>query len=154
MIRLGASPRAATGVKTKRSFAPSLPPRPPTRPPPPPVFIRPLLCLTSSPAVHKHTTHPAALSSAPSAPALYLRLSCLEPFPSLSLSLPLLLPVRPPARRSSAKAANIRRLCLIFCAPHKGSDSPTFYCFLSFSLGGVYCGGVLEKMMYKTWCLR
>lgn len=112
-------------------------------------FIRPLLCLTSLPAVHKHTTHPAALSSAPSAPSLYLRLSCLEPFPSFSLSLPLLLPVRPPARCSSAKAANIRRLCLIFCVPHKGSDSLTFYCSSLLLLG---C--VLEKMMYKTWCLR
>lgn len=84
-----------------------------------------LIGLTGSPAVHKHTMHPQALFPTS---LLYL-LSCLKPFPSLILT-----SVAPPHRRSSAKAALYAvSLCsLIFCFPHKGSNSLTFYCFLFF----------------------
>lgn len=104
-------------------------------------FIRSLLCLTSSPAVHKHTTHPAALSlslsRAPSAPALYLRLSCLEPFPSLSLSLPPLLP----ARRGSAKAANVRRAVSDIRRSSQKEATPLPFIVSSLFLWGVLEGG-------------
>lgn len=86
------------------------------------------IALTSSPAVYKHTMCPKAPSPTS---LLYLCLSCLKPFPSLILT-----SVAPPHHRSSAKAA-IYTVCLcslIFCFPHKGSNSLTFYCFL-FSLG-------------------
>lgn len=85
--------------------------------------------LTSSPAhtYIKHTMRPPTLF--PTSP-LYLRLSCLKPFPP-----PLIrTSVAPPRHRSSAKAALYAvSLCsLIFCFPHKGSNSLTFYCFLFF----------------------
>ena len=56
-------------------------------------------------------------------------LSCLKPFPSLILT-----SVAPPHHRSSAKAAlyAVSLRSLIFCFPHKGSNSLTFYCFLFF----------------------
>lgn len=84
--------------------------------------------LTSSPAVHKHTMHPSSSSFFPTS-LLYLCLSCPKPFPSL-----ILISVAPPHHRSSAKAALYAvSLCsMIFCYPHKGSNSLTFYCFLFF----------------------
>lgn len=89
-------------------------------------FLGLFIGLTSSPAVHKHTIHPQA--PFPTS-LLYPRLSCLKPFPSLILT-----SVAPPHHRSSAKAAlyAVSPCSLIFCFPHKGSNSLTFYCFLFF----------------------
>lgn len=99
-------------------------------------FIRSLLCLTSSPAVHKHTTHPAALSLSLS-PAPPPPLRFISVFPAWN-HFP---PSRSHFRRSSPPAAvQLRQqiyagLSLIFGVPHKRKRLPYLLLFPLFFFG-------------------